>query len=61
VDGGIDAICHQIPADATWLLAWSGGFGRVPGYRTPDCSGDPYELNSFHTWPEGYVLTYRAS
>ncbi|MBO4207703.1 hypothetical protein [Micromonospora echinofusca] len=56
-----DGVCRQVPTDATWLLAWSGGFGSVPGYRTPDCSGQAYELNNFHSWPKGYYLTYRAS
>ncbi|MEU5905950.1 hypothetical protein [Micromonospora sp. NPDC047527] len=56
-----DGVCRQIPADATWLLAWSGGFRSVPGYRTPDCSGQASELNNFHSWPKGRYLTYRAS
>ncbi|MFY1655229.1 hypothetical protein ACN27J_30655 [Solwaraspora sp. WMMB762] len=55
-----DDVCRQVPADATWLLAWSGGFRSVPGYRTSDCSGPATELNSFHSWPEGYFLTYKA-
>jgi hypothetical protein len=56
-----DGVCRQVPADARWLLAWSGGFRSVPGYRTPDCSGPASELNNFHSWPTGYYLTYRAS
>ncbi|MFF0314189.1 hypothetical protein ACFYPH_06015 [Micromonospora sp. NPDC005252] len=56
-----DGICHQVPADAAWMLTWSGGFGSVPGYRTPDCSGPATDLNNFHSWPEGRYLTYRAS
>ena len=55
-----DDVCRQVPADAAWLLAWSGGFGSVSGYRTPDCSGQAYELNNFHSWPKGTYLTYRA-
>ncbi|MGW1062567.1 hypothetical protein [Micromonospora rubida] len=56
-----DDVCRQVPADATWLLVWSGGFRTVPGYRTPDCSGQASELNNFHSWPKGYYLTYKAS
>ncbi|WFE26036.1 hypothetical protein O7623_22115 [Solwaraspora sp. WMMD791] len=56
-----DGVCRAVPADATWLLAWSGGFRSVPGYRTADCSGPASELNNFHSWPEGYYLSYRAS
>ncbi|GAB2964755.1 hypothetical protein GCM10027280_62000 [Micromonospora polyrhachis] len=56
-----DDVCRQVPADATWLLAWSGGFGSVSGYRTPDCSGQASELNHFHSWPKGQYLTYKAS
>ncbi|MDT0527863.1 hypothetical protein RM555_02530 [Micromonospora sp. DSM 115977] len=56
-----DGVCRQVPADATWLLAWNGGFQSVPGYRTPDCSGQASELNNFHSWPKGYYLTYKAS
>ncbi|NBE83923.1 hypothetical protein [Micromonospora rubida] len=56
-----DGVCHQLPADTTWLLAWSGGFRSVPGYRTPDCSGQASELNNFHSWPKGHYLTYKAS
>ncbi|WP_229403546.1 hypothetical protein [Micromonospora okii] len=56
-----DGVCRPVPADATWLLAWSGGFGSVPGYRTPDCSGEASELNNFHSWPKGRYLTYKAS
>lgn len=55
-----DGVCRQVPADATWLLAWSGGFRSVPGYRTPDCSGPASELNNFHSWPKGHYLTYKA-
>ncbi|MFI7434237.1 hypothetical protein [Micromonospora haikouensis] len=55
-----DGVCRPVPADATWMLAWSGGFGSVPGYRTPDCSGPASELNNFHSWPEGRYLSYRA-
>lgn len=56
-----DGVCRPVPTDATWLLAWSGGFGSVPGYRTPDCTGPASELNSFHSWPKGYYLSYRAN
>ncbi|MFE0591725.1 hypothetical protein [Micromonospora echinospora] len=55
-----DDVCRRVPADATWLLVWSGGFRAVPGYRTPDCSGQAFELNNFHSWPKGYYLTYKA-
>ncbi|GAB3161088.1 hypothetical protein GCM10027290_67840 [Micromonospora sonneratiae] len=58
--GKPDDVCRQVPTDATWLLAWSGGFGSVSGYRTPDCSGQPSELNNFHSWPKGHYLTYKA-
>lgn len=56
-----DGVCRQVPADATWLLAWSGGFRSVPGYRTPDCSGQASELNNFHSWPKGHYLSYLAN
>jgi hypothetical protein len=55
-----DGVCRQVPADAAWLLAWSGGFRSVPGYRTLDCSGPASELNNFHSWPKGYYLSYKA-
>ncbi|WP_326552981.1 hypothetical protein [Micromonospora sp. NBC_01813] len=56
-DGG----CHPVPADAIWLIGWSGGFNSVPGYQTPDCSGEAVELNNFHTFPhEGFFLSYRG-
>ncbi|MFI9643239.1 hypothetical protein ACIG87_24845 [Micromonospora sp. NPDC051925] len=56
-----DGVCRQVPADAAWMLTWSGGFTSVPGYQTTDCSGPATELNNFHSWPEGRYLTYRAS
>ncbi|MEU8169984.1 hypothetical protein AB0B97_26170 [Micromonospora sp. NPDC049004] len=56
-----DGICHQVPADAAWMLTWSGGFRSVPGYQSTDCSGPATELNNFHSWTEGRYLTYRAS
>lgn len=55
-----DGVCRPVPADATWLLTWSGGFGSVSGYRSADCSGQASELNNFHSWPKGHYLTYRA-
>lgn len=56
-----DGLCRRVPADARWLLTWSGGFGSVPGYRTADCTGPAAELNNFHSWSTGYYLSYRAS
>lgn len=55
-----DGACRPVPAGAIWLLAWSGGFRSVAGYRTADCSGPASELNNFHSWPEGRYLSYRA-
>ncbi|GAA1777488.1 hypothetical protein [Luedemannella helvata] len=55
-----DGVCRPVPADATWMLAWSGGFLSVPGYLTPDCSGQARELNNFHSWPKGQYLSYKA-
>ncbi|MEV4770237.1 hypothetical protein [Micromonospora humida] len=55
-----DGVCRPVPADATWLLAWSGGFHSVAGYRTADCTGPAAELNNLHSWPPGYHLSYRA-
>lgn len=56
-----DGVCRPVPDGAAWLLAWSGGFRSVPGYRTADCSGPASELNNFHSWPKGHYLSYRAS
>jgi len=56
-----DGVCRAVPDDAAWMLAWSGGFGSVSGYRTADCSGPASELNNFHSWPDGYYLSYRAA
>ncbi|MEU8258494.1 hypothetical protein AB0C06_29985 [Micromonospora inaquosa] len=55
-----DGVCRPVPAEATWILPWSGGFGSVSGYQTPDCGGPGYELNNFHSWNEGRYLSYRA-
>ncbi|WDZ83887.1 hypothetical protein [Micromonospora cathayae] len=55
-----DDLCRPVPAGATWALGWSGGFHVVAGYRTADCSGPAGNLNSFHSWPEGSYLSYRA-
>lgn len=55
-----DGVCRPVPAGATWLLAWSGGFQSVSGYRTSDCTGPASEMNNFHSWPTGHYLSYRA-
>lgn len=56
-----DDVCRAVPADAAWLLTWSGGFRSVSGYRTGDCTGPASELNNFHSWPKGHYLSYRAA
>jgi hypothetical protein len=55
-----DDVCRPVPAEATWAVGWTGGFHVVPGYRTADCTGRADNLNSFHSWPKGSYLSYRA-
>lgn len=56
-----DDVCRPVPAKAVWAIAYSNtDFRGVAGYRTADCTGPAANLNSFHSWPEGWYLSYRA-
>lgn len=57
-----DDVCRPIPARATWAIDWYDAFPKgVGGYTTPDCSGEPrFYVDSFHSWPEGFLLSYKA-
>ncbi|SDF46649.1 hypothetical protein SAMN05216553_101768 [Lentzea fradiae] len=57
-----DDVCRPIPARATWTIDWNNVFPKgVDGYTSPDCSGEPrYLIDTFHSWPEGYLLSYKS-
>ncbi|MEV4708519.1 hypothetical protein [Actinoplanes sp. NPDC049316] len=57
-----DDVCRPIPARATWAIDWNNAFPRgVGGYTTADCSGEPrFYVDSFHSWPEGFLLSYKS-
>ena len=56
-----DDLCRPFPADADWLLGWSGGFQNVIGYQSADCSGHGYGLGLFRGWTtRGTFGSYRT-
>ncbi|GID33085.1 hypothetical protein [Paractinoplanes brasiliensis] len=57
-----DDVCRPIPAGATWAIDWYNAFPNgVGGYTTADCSGAPrFYVDSFHSWPANFLLSYRA-
>ena len=55
-----DGRCHPFPADADWLLGWSG-FQSVTAYRTADCTDQPYQLGIFRGFQPGFFTSYRAA
>ncbi|MFI7246744.1 hypothetical protein [Micromonospora chalcea] len=44
-----DDVCRPFPADADWLLAWSG-FQNVIAYKSADCSGQAYGMGIWRGW-----------
>ena len=56
-----DGLCRPFPADSDWLLAWSGGFQNVIGYKSADCGGEGYGLGLFRGWTtRGTFGSYRT-
>ncbi|WBB77511.1 hypothetical protein O7606_14575 [Micromonospora sp. WMMD882] len=55
-----DDVCRPVPAEATFVHAWTNGFTIVEGYREADCQGEWELLNNFHSWHEGEYVSYRA-
>ncbi|WP_310371212.1 hypothetical protein [Catenuloplanes atrovinosus] len=57
-----DDLCRPIPAKATWTIDWNNAFPNgVVGYTNADCSGESrYYIDTFHSWPENYLLSYKS-